>query len=161
MTTPATKNSNATLAISLMVGGAVLLLVMIAFLYFAPAETLEVVNNVNVKALLLVLGFLFITAIGVLLYWAFYSPTVRRLTVVGWRAVLVYSAVAGGFSTFGWPRIASINLNDEAGLDAKFSAVAATLEVWPTLTVCFGGIGLMTLIYILVGVLEAKLGQEL
>lgn len=134
---------------------------LLILLYLTPTETLEVIDNANIKVLLTALGLVLLAAIGVLLYWTFYSPTVRRLTVVGWRAVLVYSAVAGGFSIFGWPRIRSFNLNGETGVEAQFAPFQASLEVWPNLVVCFVGIGAMTLIYVLVGVLEAKLGQEL
>ena len=134
---------------------------LIFFLYFVPAETLALIDNMNIKALLLAISFLLLSTIGILLYWTFHIPTVRRLIVVGWRAVLLYSAVACSFSVFGWSRIRSIELSEQTGLQFQFSPAEVASEVWPNLAVCFLGISVMTTVYVVVGVIETKYGKDL
>lgn len=161
MNTSPANDLNTKIAIGLVIAGAIATLVILILLYLLPEETLRLIDNANIKAVLFVIGALIVTTIGVLSYWAFHTPTVRRLTVAGWRAVLVYSAAAGGFSIFGWPRIQSLSLDDETGLRAGFHLANTSLEVWPNLAVCFLGIVTMTGIYLLVGVLERRLGPDL
>lgn len=161
MNHPPANSFNTNLALGLLVVGAVLFVILLILLYLVPEPTLSQVDKVSIKAILLGLGFLTISSIGVFLYWTFHTPTVRRLTLTGWRAIIVYSAIAGGFSVFGWPRVKSLNLAEDTGLMAEFASFEASLEVWPNLAVCFAGIVAMTIIYIAVGVLEAKFGKEI
>lgn len=160
MSRPSGQNLNVKLALVLAGLGCLLFLGLLVFLYLRPSETLSMVDNANIKVVLLAISCLILTAIGVLLYWTLHCPTVRRLTLVGWRAVLVYSAIAGGFSVIGWPRIRSFDLSEQSGINAQFAPFEASLEVWPNLAVCFAGIFVMTMVYVLVGVLEAKIGEE-
>lgn len=143
-----------------MIAGGIGFFVLLFSLYLVPEAALSKIDYASIKAVLLFLGSLLLATLGVLIYWAFHTPNLRRMAVAGWRAVLVYSAAAGGFSIFGWPRLASFSL-DEAGLRAGFSPAAASLEVWPNLAVCFAGIAVMTVLYMTVGVLESKYGTEL
>lgn len=158
---PSSANSfNTNLSIFLIIAGVIGFFALLFSLYLVPESALSKIDYASIKAVLLFLGSLILATLGVLIYWAFHAPSVRRMAVNGWRAVLVYSAAAGGFSIFGWPRLASFSL-DEAGLRAGFSPAAASLEVWPNLALCFAGIAIMTVLYMIVGVLENKYGWEL
>lgn len=152
---------NKSLAVSLALGGAVLFVILLVLLYLVPEPTLARIDNVTLKTLLLSLGLLSVCSIGIMLYWTFHTPSVRRLALAAWRTALIYSAVAGGFSVFGWPRLQSLSLDEESGLKADFMPFEASLDAWPNLAVCFCGIFAMTSIYMYVGVLEKRYGEEI
>ncbi len=152
---------NRILALFLVGAGSLLLIAFLIFLYLLPEATIREIDKSNIKVTFFFLFLTLIILIGVLVYWIVHTPTVRRLTVVGWRTVVVYSGLVCGFSIFGWPKIKSVSLTQDDGLKAEYDLISASLDAWPNLAICFIGIVLMTLIYVLVGFIEAKLEREL
>ena len=138
-----TASYNTYLSIGLYTVGTVLFVGITFGLYIWPVWTVEAINSLDAKLLLLTTILVGLFVLATVIYAWFHEPESPRFTLWCVRAVYSICIVAATFSIFSYPKFKSIGGSTDSGslsFDMQFDATATVQETAPILAISILGL---------------------